>query len=75
LSKKDKEKKKISAKKEKFLRYRKQKDSNINFVPFDFSDDELKEVRTEEKRVEKYFKFSRNKNPHEIVKRREIDKR
>lgn len=75
MSKKDKEKKKLTAKKEKYLKYRKQKDAALNFVPYDFSEEELKEVRNEEKRLEKFFKFTRNSNPHEIVARREIDKR
>ena len=75
MSKKDKDTKKLSAKKEKYVKFRKQKDINMNFTPFNFSDEEMKEVRDEEGRVEKFFKFNRKKDPHEIVARREIDKR
>ena len=57
------------------LKVKKAKESNLLFKPYDFSDDEIKEVRTEETRIEKYFKFNRNKEPHEIVPRKEVSKR
>lgn len=67
--------KKISAKKQKYAKFKKSKETNVSFTPYDFDDEELKEVRQEEDRIEKYFRFSRNKQPHEIVKRREVSKR
>ena len=67
--------KKISAKKEKYSKFKKTKEANASFTPYNFSDEEMKEVRDEETRVEKFFKFARKKEPHEIVMRREFDKR
>jgi len=71
-----KKEKKISAKKQKYAKFKKAKPDNVGaFTSVDDPEMDAKSLKDEETRVEKFFRFTKNHNPHEINPRREVSKR
>lgn len=74
MGKKDKEKKKLSAKKEKYAKFRKEK-GNITFKTFELSEEEKQEARDTESRLEKFLRFNKHQPARNIVARKDLSKR
>jgi hypothetical protein len=60
--KKDKKVKKVSAKKEKYAKFKKEK-LNVSLVMPDLDEDQTKQKRFDETKIEKFFKFNRSPPP------------
>ncbi len=75
MSKKNKKPKKVSAKKERYVKFRKEKPAIVDISMPDLSDEQIKQKRTDEENINKHLRFSRNRPTREIVKRREKSKR
>jgi len=76
MGKKSKKKtKKVSAKKEKYAKFRKEKPGVINIDMPDLDDGQMKQKRTDEEKIGKYLRFNRNKPPKEVIERKEKSKR
>ncbi|MEA3430745.1 MAG: hypothetical protein U9R08_05710 [Nanoarchaeota archaeon] len=68
-------KKKISAKKEKYAKFRKEKPAAPDISMPDLSQDEQKQKQNDELKINKYLRFSKNSPTKEIIRRREKSKR
>ena len=66
--------KKISAKKEKYLKFRKEKSASIDISMPELSEEQLKRKREDEEIISR-FRFGGNPPSKEIVKRKEKSKR
>ena len=75
MSKKNKKAKKVSVKKERYAKFRKEKPATVDITMPDLSDEQVKQKRSDEESINKFLRFSRNKPTGEIVKRREKSKR
>lgn len=67
--KKKKKDKKVSAKKLKYAKFKKDKPSNMNLTMPDLSADEQKQKLTDEKSIDQFLKFSRNKPTKTLMER------
>lgn len=68
--------KKLSAKKEKYLKFNAKERSGTLDLKFPDLDDETTQVRrTDEEKIDKFLRFNRNKPAKEIVERRMLSKR
>ncbi|MBW2966319.1 hypothetical protein KY342_04415 [Candidatus Woesearchaeota archaeon] len=75
MGKKNKKKpKKISAKKEKYLKFKKEKPASIDISMPELTEEQIKQKREDEERINRY-RFGGNRPAKEIVKRREKSKR
>ncbi|MFA6073228.1 MAG: hypothetical protein WC758_03890 [Candidatus Woesearchaeota archaeon] len=76
MSKKNKNKvKKISAKKERYSKFHSDKPGTLNIAMPDLSEDQVKVARSDDEKIGKFLRFSKNAPVHEIVERREKSKR
>jgi hypothetical protein len=76
MSKKNKNKpKKISAKKEKYAKFKKDKPSGMDLSMPDLSEDEMKQKKEDELKIDRFIRFNRNPPPKEIVPRKALSKR
>jgi len=75
MGKKNKKPKKISAKKERYAKFRKEKPASVDITMPDLTDEQIKQKREDEEKINRFLRFSRNKPTKEIVKRREKSKR
>jgi hypothetical protein len=73
--KKNKGKKKLSAKKEKYTKFRKEKTTTFNFTPPELTPEQRAQRLEDEKTMAYSMRFGRNAPPKEIVERREKSKR
>ncbi|MBN1156377.1 hypothetical protein JXA85_02080 [Candidatus Woesearchaeota archaeon] len=74
MGKKDKPKK-ISAKKEKYLKFRKEKTTTMDWTPPALTDEQVKQKQEDEMKISKFMRFSRNPPPTEVVERKMRSKR
>jgi hypothetical protein len=71
MGKKNKNKtKKISARKEKYSKFKKEKSGILDVSMPELSEDQIKQRREDEKRLESYWRFSKNRPAHENIKTR-----
>ncbi len=56
MGKKDKDKKKKNPKKEKYLKFRKEKPSNMTFTPSQITEEQQQQVKLNEERIGYYMK-------------------
>ncbi len=56
-----KKKKKVSAKKEKYIKFRKEKPSTMDISMPDLSTEEMKQKQTDEDSINKFLRFSKNR--------------
>lgn len=77
MGKKNKNKpKKVSAKKEKYKKFRKEKPGTMDISMPEPTDEEIKQRRVDEETVNRFMRFNpRNPRPKEIVERRAKSKR
>jgi hypothetical protein len=75
MSKKDKEKKKINVKRERYAKFTKEKPSTYDLTMPDLSDEQRREKREADMALGRFMKFNRNPPPHEVVPRKEKSKR
>ena len=68
-------KKKVSAKKEKYAKFRKEKPAAPDVSMPDLTPEEQKQKQRDETKIDRYLRFSRNPPTKEIVKRRMKSKR
>lgn len=73
--KKDKKNKKVSAKKEKYAKFRREKSDKLDITMPELSEDEMKQKRNDETKIDRYLRFSKNSPPREINPRRAKSKR
>lgn len=74
MGKKDKRTKKLSARKEKYAKFHKEK-GNLVFKAAELSDEERQEAREAETRLERFLKVNKNIPLKNIVARKDISKR
>jgi hypothetical protein len=75
MSKKKDKPKKVSAKKEKYSKFKKEKSGNIDLTMPDLDDDGTKQKRVADERIDKFLRFNKNRPPKEVVIRRAKAKR
>ncbi|MBW2982186.1 hypothetical protein KY343_04875 [Candidatus Woesearchaeota archaeon] len=75
MGKKNKKAKKVSAKRERYAKFRKEKPASVDITMPDLSDDQIKQKREDEEKINRFLRFNRNRPTGEIVKRREKSKR
>jgi hypothetical protein len=75
MAKKKDKPKKVSAKKEKYSKFKREKSTTIDLSMPDLDDDATKLKRMADERIDKFLRFSKNKPPKEIVERKAKSKR
>ncbi len=76
MSKKNKNKpKKVSAKKERYAKFHKDKPGTLNIAMPELSDEQTKTRRDDETRIDRFLRFAKNAPPKEVVERRAKSKR
>jgi hypothetical protein len=67
--------KKSNLKKERYAKFHREKNSSLDLTMPDLTDEQIRERREDDTRFSKFMRFNKNKPPHEVVARREKDKR
>lgn len=67
--------KKVSVKKEKYAKFRKDKPGALNISMPDLTEEQAKQKREDELKIDKYLRFTKNPPVKEIVERRAKSKR
>ncbi len=76
MGKKNKNKpKKVSVKKERYAKFRKEKPGTLNITMPDLTEEQQKQKREDEQKVDKFLRFNKNPKTKEVVERREKSKR
>lgn len=68
-------KKKVSAKKEKYAKFRRDKPSTLDITMPDLTDEQKRQRQIDEQKISRYLRFNRNPRSKEINPRREKSKR
>lgn len=66
MAKKDKKPKKVSAKKEKYLKFRKDKPATMDVSMPELSEEQMRQKREDEALIEKFLKFNKKRPEKEI---------
>ena len=74
MARKDKVKK-VSAKKERYAKFRKDKPGTLDISMPDLTEEQQRLKREDEQKIDKFLRFGKNKPPKEIVERRAKSKR
>jgi len=76
MSKKNKNKpKKVSAKKERYAKFHKEKSGTLDINFPDLDENQLKQKKEDETKIDKFLRFAHNPPPREVVERRAKSKR
>ncbi len=76
MGKKNKNKpKKVSVKKERYAKFRKEKPGTLNISMPDLSEDQARQKREDEQKIDKFLRFSKNPPAKDVVERRSKSKR
>ena len=76
MGKKSKNKpKKVSVKKERYVKFRKDKPGVLNIAMPDLSEEQVKQKREDESKIDRFLRFSKNPPIKEIVERKSKSKR
>lgn len=76
MGKKNKNKpKKVSVKKERYAKFRKEKPGALNISMPDLTEEQQKQKREDELKMDRFLRFNKNPYPKEIVERRAKSKR
>lgn len=70
-----KKKKKISAKKEKYTKFHKEKPGTIDVTMPDLTQDQIKQKRTDEDKIDRFLRYRKNPPTKEINPRKMKSKR
>ena len=73
--KKKKKYKKISAKKEKYAKFRKDKPTSIDLTPPDLTPEQMKQKQEDEIKITRFLRYSKNLPTKEIKERKMKSKR
>ncbi|MFC1696885.1 hypothetical protein ACFL1H_01005 [Nanoarchaeota archaeon] len=73
--KKKKDKKKVSAKREKYAKFKREKPGTIDVSMPDLTEDQSKQKRNDETKIDKYLRFSKNPRTKPINLRKMKSKR
>ena len=68
-------KKKVNPKRERYLKFRKDKPSTMNFTSPDLTPEQQKQKREDESKIERFLRFNRNRPAKEIIERKMKSKR
>ncbi len=74
MGRKDKPKK-ISAKKERYMKFRKEKPTNLTVAPPELTDDQMKERKTDEQRINDFWRTYRRPPQRFVSERKARSKR
>lgn len=72
---KKKKKKKVSAKKERYAKFHREKPGTLDIAFPDLTDEQMKQKKEDEAKLERHSRFNRNMPSKEIVERRAKSKR
>jgi len=75
MGKKNKKAKKVSVKKERYAKFHREKPGNLDINFPDLDDEQQKQKKEDETKIDKHLRFSKNKPVKEIVQRRAMSKR
>lgn len=76
MSKKGKKKaKKVSVKKERYAKFHREKPGTLDINFPDLDDNQMKQKKEDETKLERFVRFNKNKPPKEVVARRAKSKR
>ena len=76
MGKKNKNKpKKVSVKKERYAKFRKEKPGTLNISMPDLSEEQQKQKREDELKLERFLRFNRNPPTKDVVERKDKSKR
>lgn len=75
MAKKDKKVKKVSAKKEKYAKFHREKPGTLDISFPDLDDEQQNQKKVDEEKVDKFLRFNRNSPSKEINERRAKSKR
>jgi len=76
MGKKNKNKpKKVSVKKERYAKFRKDKPAALNIAMPDLSEEQAKQKREDESKIDTFLRFTKNPPTKEIVERKAKSKR
>ena len=70
-----KKQKKISVKKERYAKFRKEKPATLDITMPDITSEQQKQKQDDEMKLGRFLRFNKKAPPHEIVKRKEKSKR
>ena len=74
MGKKEKSKK-ISVKQERYLKFRKEKPSSMTFAMPDLSEDQVQQRRTDQQRIDNFWRYYRRPPPRFVNERKARSKR
>jgi len=75
MGKKNKKAKKVSVKKERYAKFHREKPGTLDINFPDLDDEQQKQKKDDELKIERHLRFSRNKPVKEVVERRAKSKR
>ena len=75
MSKKKKEKKKMSAKREKYAKFRKDKPSTINYTTPELTPEQQKQKQIDEAKINSFLRYNRNRPALSIREKKAKGKR
>lgn len=75
MSKKKKEKKKVSAKREKYAKFKKDKPSNLNFSTPELTPEQQKQKQEDESKIARFLRFSKNRPVLSIKEKKAREKK
>ncbi len=73
--KKDKKSKKVSAKKEKYAKFKKDKPGTLDLNMPELTPEQQRQKQDDEQRLMRFWRFNRNPPPAEVVERKAKSKR
>lgn len=75
MGKKNKKEKKVSIKKQRYMKFRKEKNTTVDLTMPELTPEEQKQKREDENRINKFLRFNKNAPPKDVVARRGKSKR
>ena len=75
MAKKDKEKKKVSPKREKYAKFHKEKQASMDMSMPELTPEQVAVQREDIRRIEQYMRSHRNPPPKEVRERKMLSKR
>lgn len=75
MGKKKDKPKKISAKKERYMKFRKEKPSTMTVAMPDFTEEEMQQRKTDQQRIDNFWRYYRRPPPRFVNERKAKSKR
>ncbi|MBD3163833.1 hypothetical protein GF323_01415 [Candidatus Woesearchaeota archaeon] len=67
--------KKVSAKREKYKKFHKEKPGTVDISMPELTEEQMKQKREDESRIDRFLRYNRNPPAKEVIERRMKDKR